>query len=302
MPRYSTRDRAVARQRFNKRVEIARRPSELDSWLGDGEPLISDADAIVLKVGHSYRNDAYHEDAHNAFVVSSVARVLFAAVARLVARMQRRGMSVGSISDDQIEELAGWGYQSGSMLELRAAAEAVTAGFIAELAVEPYELRDLLAADLESRVNSLEGDLEFLSQASIEPGKIIEGVELWAHYGADEELLELAQQFDPLFLVEQIDAGRPRDEVMAESEAAVAGYRERMDELEREHKQRVSLDLVDRATRVAVRLRGLKNASPILATYYAIDEPLSELERYVYEAVIALDREIQHQIDLARGK
>lgn len=72
MPRFSTRERNLARQRFNKRVEIARRPTELDGWLGDGEPLISDADAIVLKVGHSYRNDAYHEDAHNAFVVPSV--------------------------------------------------------------------------------------------------------------------------------------------------------------------------------------------------------------------------------------
>jgi hypothetical protein len=31
-------------------------------------------------------------------------------------------------------------------------------------------------------------------------------------------------------------------------------------------------------------------------------EPLAELERYVHQAVLALDREIQHQIDLARGK
>lgn len=81
----------------------------------------------------------------------------------------------------------------------------------------------------------------------------------------------------------------------------MARYRERMDELEREHKQRVSLDLIGRATRVAERLRRLNEPSRILVTYYDVDEPLSELERYVHEAVLALDREIQHQIDLARG-
>jgi len=75
-----------------------------------------------------------------------------------------------------------------------------------------------------------------------------------------------------------------------------------MDELEREHKQRVSLALIGRATQVATRLRRLTDASRILVAYHDVDEPLTELERYVLEAVMALDREIQHQIDIARGK
>jgi hypothetical protein len=113
MPRYSTRDRNIARQRFNRRVEIARRVTEVDRWVRDGAALIDEADAAVLKVGHSYRNDAYHEDVHNEFVVASTARVLFAAVARLVAAMQRPGVRVGSISTRQIEQLAAWGYETG---------------------------------------------------------------------------------------------------------------------------------------------------------------------------------------------
>jgi hypothetical protein len=259
MPRYSTHERGLARQRFNKRVELARQPTELDSWLGDGEPLISDADASVLRIGHSYRNVAYHEDAHNEFVVPSVARMQFAAVARLVVRMQRRGMAVGNISDRQIQQLARWGHETGSMLELRAAAESVTSGFIADLTVDPDELRHVLCADLDSRVNALRDDLEFLSQADIDPSEIIEGVELWSRHGADEELLELAEQFDPFVLAEQSDAGRPREELIAESEAAMVRYRARMEELEREHKQRVSLDLIDRATSTATRLSRLTN-------------------------------------------
>jgi hypothetical protein len=217
MPRYTSRERSLARQRFNKRVEISRRPSELDSWLSDGAPLINDADAAVLKVGHSYRNDAYHEDAHNEYVVATIARVLFVAVARLVARMQRSGVAVGPTSRPKIERLAGWGYETGSMLDLRAAADTVTEKLIDELAVDAGELRELLAEDLESRVDSLQSDIEFLGQSNIEPAKMIEGIELWSHYGADEELLDLAQQFDPFVITEELKAGRPREDVVGKA-------------------------------------------------------------------------------------
>jgi hypothetical protein len=125
---------------------------------------------------------------------------------------------------------------------------------------------------------------------------------LWTHYGADEVLLELAAQFDPFNLVEQSDGGRPSAELIAQSEAAIALYRARMDELEREHKQRVSLDLVSRAGQVATRVRGLTDASRILVTYHDVDEPLTELEGYVNDAVLAVDRAIQNQIDIERGK
>jgi hypothetical protein len=36
--------------------------------------------------------------------------------------------------------------------------------------------------------------------------------------------------------------------------------------------------------------------------HHAVDESLSELEGYVHEAVLTLDRETQHQIDLTRGR
>src|SRR5436309_12215269 len=79
MRRYSTRDRNLARQRFNRRVEMVRRVTEVDWWVGDEEALSDDADAPVLKVGHRYRNNAYHEDTYNAFVGTSIAQILFAA-------------------------------------------------------------------------------------------------------------------------------------------------------------------------------------------------------------------------------
>jgi hypothetical protein len=302
MPRFSRQDRFVARQRFNRRVEIARQVTEIDRWVGDGEELISESDAAILKVGHSYRNGAYHEGAHNPSVTATIARVLFGAVARLVARMERPGFAVGSLSQPRIDQLAGWGYETGPMLELRPAAEVVVERFAAELDVETAELRDLLADDLEGRVESLQSDVGFLGESGVEPAKIIEGVELWAHYGADEELLELQAQFDPFAIYEASERGESREELAARTGAAHKRYRERMDELELEHKQRVSLDLLDRATSTAVRLRDMSDARRILVAYHEVERPLAELEEYVDEAVRALDREIQRQIDIARGK
>ena len=79
-------------------------------------------------------------------------------------------------------------------------------------------------------------------------------------------------------------------------------YRERQEELEREHKRRVSLDLLDRATSTAERLRTMSDTKKVLVAYHDVERPLAELEDYVDEAARALDREIQCQIDLARGK
>jgi hypothetical protein len=49
-------------------------------------------------------------------------------------------------------------------------------------------------------------------------------------------------------------------------------------------------------------VRRAPDATRILVTYHDFDQRLSELEEYVYEAVTTVDREIQLQIDIARGK
>ena len=73
---------------------------------------MSQSDAAILKIGHNFRNAAYHEDAHNPYVVDSVARVLFGAVARLVARMQRPGVAVGVVSQPRLDRLLRWGLRA----------------------------------------------------------------------------------------------------------------------------------------------------------------------------------------------
>ena len=188
------------------------------------------------------------------------------------------------------------------MLDVRAAAEAVTEHFIATVPVDPAVLRNTLAADLESRADELDGDLGFLAESGHDPARIIAGVELWDTYGADEQLLALARRFDPFVLVEESGGGKVTDEAREEADAAVRAYRARMDELERGHKARVTPALVERARRDAERLRPMSDASKIVVLYHDVDRALARLEKYVAEAVSELDRAIQMQIDIERGK
>jgi hypothetical protein len=59
-----------------------------------------------------------------------------------------------------------------------ATALGVTDRFITSLAVDVNELRELLADDLEARVEALRSDVAFLAESGVAPATIIEGVEL----------------------------------------------------------------------------------------------------------------------------
>lgn len=300
---YPRKTRRRAREGFNRRVELARH--RIPSLFGSEEEWLTEDDASVLKVCHAYRNLAYHEDTHNPNVIASIARMHYAVVARLFAHLQPAGVSTGSTSKARIEQLAKWGYETGSMLNVREAADVVAEHISDALPVDPSKLRDILAEDLEERAESVREDVRFLAENTvIDPARIVEGAELSAYYSADEELLELQDQFDPYWLVEQDNEGVPREDLIERAREAVALHRERMDELEREHQQRVTLGLIDQADRTASRLRRIPttNTTRMLVTYQQVDSPLFELERYVRTAVYDVDREIQRQIDIERGK
>jgi hypothetical protein len=57
MDRYSRSERRIARQRFNRRVEVVRRTGAFTHFFGMGKELINDQEAAILRVGHGYRNE-----------------------------------------------------------------------------------------------------------------------------------------------------------------------------------------------------------------------------------------------------
>jgi hypothetical protein len=147
--------------------------------------------------------------------------------------------------------------------------------------MNPSELRELLADDLESRAERLQSDLDFLNEATLNPAALIQGAEMSLTYGADEELLELEEQMNPLWLGDVA----PTAEAIKSAQAAAERYRERQNELEAEHRRRVSPDLPKQAPRIATRLRRHRDPSRIVLAYRDFDVLLTELEGYVEAAV-----------------
>lgn len=302
MPHYTRKTRLRARQYFSRRVELARQ--RVPSLFGNEAEWLSDDDATVLRVCHSYRNVAYHEDSHNPNVISSIARMQFGVVARLLAHMQPSGVMRSLPSETRVQQLAEWGYEPGTWLNDREAADAVANHLSGAVALDTSLLSVTFADDLEDRADALREDVRFLSENAVdEPERLIEGAELATFYSADEELLELQDQFDPYWLGgDQSESGGVSQESMDRVFAAVNRHYERMNELERQHTRRVTLRLIDEATETAERLRSMTEPTRMLVTYREVDFPLSELESYVGQVVEAVDREIERQDDIRRGK
>jgi hypothetical protein len=93
-PRFPKSVRTTARKNFDERLRIVQQPSWLP-WIGSSEPLVMELEAVVLSVGHSYRNAAYHRDTHNPKVVAPLTKVFYGAVATAFSRSHAHGLVIG---------------------------------------------------------------------------------------------------------------------------------------------------------------------------------------------------------------
>src|SRR5215470_3858970 len=89
-PRFTLAKQRDARRDFKAKVNLL-----------NGIDFISAEDATVLKIGHSYRNAAYHRDSHNPRVTNELGRLLFAAVSNLFRSYYDNGVSSGGFASEQ---------------------------------------------------------------------------------------------------------------------------------------------------------------------------------------------------------
>src|SRR4051812_48129224 len=124
--RYDRGDRQRLVADFFARVELARSPPP---GLITCHPLLTDEDAVVFKVGHTYRNGLYHGDQHNAALSRALGVVYLQAVGRALVRSWPEGMIMGGYDarDARIRALRRLGATSaGSSLSPRGVAQECT--------------------------------------------------------------------------------------------------------------------------------------------------------------------------------
>jgi hypothetical protein len=304
-PRFPKSVRRQARKNFPERLRLAQQEIS-DVFAGFGESPVTEEEAAVLRIGHTYRNAAYHRDTHNAAVIETLAKIMFGAVAAVFARSHLRQLFTGMEDFQERFAEAGITYPREGPTSLGEAAEFAAATLREGMDVPAALLAKRLADDLESRCAAVEAEAGELPLDAAGVDEVIALKEFGAKHGHDDELIELIDRANPYVQASRRGIG-PNDpefaEVIDETTQAEPEVERRLVELRASAGPPTrSLHDVETARETAAKIRPSRDVVSVLAAYADADEALADVERYVHEAALEWDAEVQRQIDLRRGK
>lgn len=280
-PKYDPERREKIRRDYKHKLSVARE-------LG----LITEKDAAVLRIGHSYRNAAYHRDSHNPRVSGLLGRVLLSATLQLFVKYFDNGISVGGARE---EWLVAHGIESSSFSYARASS-AIAATVAQGTDISLAECREAFEEDMRERVAAFDKRIARLglpSPESLDDGlKQAEFQQMFPQEKFFGELHELHYK-----IVRGADESVSAEQYM-ETEGAA--------------KDKLSLALTDftptaslatlEEVRESRRLARAQDISALLIGYEDLDNKLESLESAMDGVEEALDRAAEHLENLRRGK
>jgi len=300
--RFPKEVRRQARLDFGTRLRLCADVTYDAFVSGGGGPLVTDDAAVVLRVGHSYRNAAYHRDRHNPATIGAVGRLFFTAVADLFVRSQHAGHTTGGFPDPQVERLRELGVpMPGNSVTWRDASVELARELNAGLEVAHADLVALLADDLNERADAVEELVVEVPGGPDDFDSLMASLEFQDVHGADEELLDLRELRDPVrrSVVRNIPLTQ---ELRDEGADADRRYQERLAKLGRNWRARASMRTLDEARAIAEQLVQEDDPRRVLTTYQEIDGKLDILEDYSAKAVADIDRYIDMQVEAMRER
>jgi hypothetical protein len=255
--------------------------------------LVTEQNATVLRIGHSYRNAAYHRDSHNPRISGLLGRILLSSTLQLFADNFDSGISFGGVRSQGW--LASYGIE-GTSFSLRGASSAIALKLKYGMDVPLPECRDVFTVDIRERVADVEKRIAKLGIPS--PDDVDEGL----------KRAEFEQQF-------------PKESYSAElhklNYQIVSGERDavttqRYKEAEESSQTKLSGALKAftpvaslatlRAVKDSRRLAKAQNIAALLQGYEDLDNKLSVLGSALDGVEEALDRAAEYLEDLRRGK
>lgn len=285
-------ERRAARDRFNKRVELAAEKLESVMPVYFPERILDAHDAVVFRVAHHYRNPIYHQDRHNPTLIHPVGRLYAQAVGRAFIHSHRWGWATLS-SSAFMREIArlGWKGRGDGYFDPRATAEAIMARICDPLAVDANALRTELADDIAYRCDVIDEDLHALRRdAYLDVGEFLVLVQDWAANRGDEETLSL--QVEHRRLQQQAEATGTFDQATRDALRDVE--RKQWAHLfgpNRDVKTRVDLQSHTKIRRKSERLRGWRSTEArLLERYQQLDDELQLLEAAIDMMMAETDR------------
>jgi hypothetical protein len=281
-PRFTLAKRTEALREFKAKVNL------LNS-IG----FLSNEDATVLKIGHSYRNAAYHRDAHNPRVTNELGRLLFAAVSRLFKSYYANGVSSSGFAPE------GWLSNYGlrpDFINFTAVSTLIAGKLMEGISITLEEAREVFQQDVTLRVKEIEDEIKKLpisTDADLDEG--LKRAEFSEHHPREqfsEELRELNYRITA-------DKGESVD---AKEYMAAQSLADRRMKKELKKFVPVSSARLLKKLKSSTTLKTARHVPGLLAAYQDLDSKLTRFEDSVEQISIAFDRVIQREIDLRRGK
>lgn len=313
-PRLDINDEQRFRTRFTVRVEMGRRgagPGMLESVY---TPVLDELDAGLFRVGHRYRNHVYHADHHNAAALETVARAYFTAVARAFVRLQPVNVA-SSMSRATSEALRAHGYGgsahssvgSEQTLAPAEAAGVITEGLRAGLDVDSVAARDVLASDLQQRIDWTKEMIRDLLADGMPEDRLAFGLRwasVWRVISLDPEIVALERQMRIAWR-KRLSGGRGSSDQSFEREAVLNDYRNARVQALLAEPGTEEFDLLQRVgetSRSVGSVRKARDLAALVDRYERLDTAMEQIEEILDEAAIGWDRWVQAETDRSLGK
>ncbi len=255
---------------------------------------LTSEDSTVLKIGHSYRNAAYHRDIHNPQVTHEIGRLLFMSVCNLVKSYYKNGVSAGGFQPHLW--LADYGLRT-DFIEFESAARTIVTQLMEGVSITLPTARTAFQEDINLRLSGIEQSIQELPTWCVD-AKLDEGLK-WAEFSDEhpeerfsEELWEMNYK---IAMGNQSVVNRT-DYRLAESKAKMLreeAFGSFVPICSRKLlKQLKGISAVEKATSIPA----------LLSAYQNLDSKLSRFEASVEQIASSIERATQIEDDIRRGK
>jgi len=264
--------------------------------------IIKSDDAAIFRIIHSYRNSIYHRDYHNPITVNKFAELYFVVAANLFRKIYDNGTSIGGkFKADWLEK---YGLRSDFII-FKEASKKIAGDLVNGFDVSLSAIKDTISEDIIFRL----GEIKFIREGELSwlKNDVIFDIHLKvAEYFDKNPYFKSSQDYNNL-LYEFF-----RHNYSLEDTAAQQKWMKiKLEEKKRDHKIGKAL----RAFKPTIKSKILKDAieflkkvdsynriDKLLERYNFIDRNFLKMELYLNQFSMEFEREVQLQIDIARGK